>query len=51
MNVRPPGVAAAWDDCSVEAQARLIGYSDIRCREEDDERKTLYELLLGKRIT
>lgn len=29
FGVRPPGVAASWEDCTIEAQARLLAYCQI----------------------
>lgn len=37
FGVRPPGVAAAWEECDTETRALMLAYSQIR-EEEDNER-------------
>ena len=34
LKIRPPGVKENWDDCSVEIQAAVIAYNQIRARED-----------------
>jgi len=34
FNIRPPGVAACWDDCSIDTRSNLIGCSQIRDLED-----------------
>lgn len=41
FGVRPPEVAESWDDNNQDAQANLIGYNQIRCYEEAEERHLL----------
>jgi hypothetical protein len=34
--VRPPDVAASWDDCNVCAQAEILAFDQIREHEEHE---------------
>ena len=36
--MRPPDVAAAWDDCNVVAQAEIIAWDQVRQHEEHELR-------------
>jgi len=46
--VRPPGVKAAWDDCDVITQARIIAFNQVREYDELEERKALAGFGKGK---
>jgi len=36
VGVRPPGLAESFEDCSIEEQAHIIGYDQIKSVEEDE---------------
>lgn len=44
--MRPPGVAASFDECDVLAQAKIVAYDQIR-QNEDDKREAK---LAGARV-
>ena len=46
----PPGIQPRWEDNHVEAQAELIAYEQLREREEEDDKVTMYKML-GAKIT
>lgn len=37
FKILPPGCEASWDDCSVDAQAMLLAYSQLREHERLEE--------------
>lgn len=36
VGIRPPDVAASWDDCNVFAQAEVLAFDQIRQHEEHE---------------
>ena len=49
FNLIPPGVKKEWDNCSVLAQAMLLGYDDIRNREEMELLEAQMQIMGGVR--
>lgn len=41
MNVRPPGVLPAYDDCDLYTQARIIAFGQIRELEDFEQQAAL----------
>lgn len=45
MRVRPDGIADAWEDCSLVAQADMIAYSQLRDHEEMKDREMMLRVM------
>jgi len=41
MSIKPPGIKDSWESCNVEAKAMLIGYYQIRDKEDAKEAAAL----------